>query len=174
MLNSNADDIISADLSDKGKAFIGVNNKKDDKKDEPSAAVRKFFEDLRESSATKQLAVGGIGGWASGFVFAKFGKTAATAAGGTILLLHVSAFCVRRHFKSFLILRFMPFSLHNSTDMLRLTGDVFRRMSSKPKRQVPSFKKLFLTQYLGDREARSEGFAEVSRSSPTIHGMSYL
>lgn len=54
--------------------------------------VRLQIEGLKDSSSAKQLTVGGATGWTSGFVFGKFGKTAATAVGGSILALHVSSF----------------------------------------------------------------------------------
>lgn len=65
----------------------------DKKKKGESDALEWFrlhLEDLKGSSSAKQLTVGGATGWASGFVFGKFGKTAATAVGGSILALHVS------------------------------------------------------------------------------------
>jgi len=52
--------------------------------------VRLQLEDLKKSSSARQLTVGGATGWVSGFVFGRFGKTAATAVGGSILALHVS------------------------------------------------------------------------------------
>lgn len=67
-----------------------VGKKQPDPKDDAAAWIKKAYRDLKESSATKQIVVGGVGGWVSGYVAAKFGKTAATAAGGTILMLHVS------------------------------------------------------------------------------------
>ncbi|RWS30468.1 FUN14 family protein-like protein [Leptotrombidium deliense] len=48
----------------------------------------KFYKDVRQSSAAKQVTVGAIGGWLSGFVFTKFGKIAATGVGVTILVFH--------------------------------------------------------------------------------------
>ncbi|KAI1288028.1 FUN14 domain-containing protein 1 [Halotydeus destructor] len=63
---------------------------KKEKKDDPAEWIRKALSDLSKSSATSQVIVGTGGGWVSGFIFAKFGKTAATAAGGTILLLHLA------------------------------------------------------------------------------------
>jgi len=50
--------------------------------------LKKYYEELRNSSAGKQITVGAISGWVAGFVFTKFGKTAATAIGGSLLLLH--------------------------------------------------------------------------------------
>ena len=69
----------------------------DKKKDEPGTAlewIRLHLEDLQKSSSAKQLTVGGATGYASGFVFGKFGKTAATAVGASILALHVSIECL--------------------------------------------------------------------------------
>lgn len=69
----------------------------DKKKDEQNALewLRLHLEELKKSSSAKQLTVGGATGWASGFVFGKFGKTAATAVGGSILALHVSHYSSR-------------------------------------------------------------------------------
>jgi len=79
-------DITNA-AANKGRELVGKDKKPADSSD-PSAWIRKTYEELKQSSTTKQLCVGAGGGWVSGYVFAKFGKTAATAAGGTILLLH--------------------------------------------------------------------------------------
>jgi len=50
---------------------------------------KNFFIDLKKSSNSNQLAVGAIGGWAAGYIAAKFGKIAATAIGGSLLLIQV-------------------------------------------------------------------------------------
>lgn len=64
-----------------------VGRKKDDPKD---AWIRYYLEELKKSSSAQQVTVGALSGWTSGFIAAKFGRTAATAVGGTVLLLHVS------------------------------------------------------------------------------------
>lgn len=64
-----------------------VGKKKDDPKD---AWIRYYLEELKKSSSAQQVTVGALSGWTSGFIAAKFGRTAATAVGGTVLLLHVS------------------------------------------------------------------------------------
>lgn len=67
--------------------MVGLEKKKDPKDD----WIRHYLEELKNSSASKQIMVGTLSGWTSGFIAAKFGRTAATAVGGTVLLLHVSA-----------------------------------------------------------------------------------
>jgi FUN14 family len=52
--------------------------------------IKKYYEEIRKSSSGTQITVGALSGWCAGFVFTKFGKTAATAIGGSLLLLHVS------------------------------------------------------------------------------------
>jgi len=44
--------------------------------------------DLSEKSVYTKLAVGGAAGWFTGYVFAKIGKSVATALGGSLLLIH--------------------------------------------------------------------------------------
>lgn len=46
--------------------------------------------ELRQSSAVKQVAVGTACGWVSGLVCGKFGRTAATAVGGSVICLHLA------------------------------------------------------------------------------------
>ena len=48
------------------------------------------MEDLSKAPVPKQLAVGGVAGWLSGYVTMKAGKMAATAIGGTLLLLQIA------------------------------------------------------------------------------------
>ena len=46
--------------------------------------------DLGHASVPKQLAAGGAAGWVSGYLTMKAGKMAATAIGGTLLLLQIA------------------------------------------------------------------------------------
>ena len=52
--------------------------------------VQKILDDLSRAPPPKQLAVGGVAGWLSGYVTMKAGKMAATAIGGTLLLLQIA------------------------------------------------------------------------------------
>lgn len=52
-------------------------------------SLKKLFDDLKNSSNAKQLTVGAVGGWATGYLAAKFGKIVATAIGGSLLLIQV-------------------------------------------------------------------------------------
>lgn len=65
---------------------VGLEKKKDPNED----WIKHYLEELKKSSSVKQVSVGALTGWTSGFIAAKFGRTAATAVGGTVLLLHVS------------------------------------------------------------------------------------
>lgn len=58
--------------------------------EDPFSYVQQYYKRLKKSSAAKQLTIGAVSGWTAGFVFAKFGKTAAAAIGGTFLVLNVS------------------------------------------------------------------------------------
>lgn len=49
-----------------------------------------MLRDLSGASAPKQLAFGACAGWLSGFVTVKMGKMAATAIGGSLLLLQIA------------------------------------------------------------------------------------
>ena len=53
-------------------------------------AVKKILKDLSKAPASKQLAVGAGTGWLVGYVTMKVGKAAATAVGGTLLLLQIA------------------------------------------------------------------------------------
>ena len=59
-------------------------------KRENQSAMSKIMEDLSKAPVPKQLAVGGVAGWLSGYVTMKAGKMAATAIGGTLLLLQIA------------------------------------------------------------------------------------
>ncbi len=56
---------------------------------ESESMVKKFLKDLSKAPAPKQLAVGAGAGWFVGYVTMKVGKAAATAVGGSLLLLQV-------------------------------------------------------------------------------------
>ena len=50
-----------------------------------------MIDDLKKSSNAKQLTVGAVSGFATGYLAAKFGKIVATAIGGSLLLIQVFA-----------------------------------------------------------------------------------
>ena len=56
-----------------------------------SGSVKKLIDDLKKSSNAKQLTVGAVSGFATGYLAAKFGKIVATAIGGSLLLIQVFA-----------------------------------------------------------------------------------
>jgi hypothetical protein len=51
--------------------------------------VKRMLKDLSKAPAPKQLAVGASAGWLVGYLTMKVGKAAATAVGGSLLLLQV-------------------------------------------------------------------------------------
>ncbi|KAK2158481.1 hypothetical protein LSH36_169g04021 [Paralvinella palmiformis] len=51
----------------------------------------KALRDLSKASVAKQITVGGVSGWCSGYLFGKVGKAAALALGGSLLLLQVAS-----------------------------------------------------------------------------------
>ena len=53
-------------------------------------AVAKVLADLSKAPVPKQIAVGGAAGWTAGYLTMKAGKMAATAIGGTLLLLQIA------------------------------------------------------------------------------------
>ena len=55
-------------------------------------AVKRILKDLSKAPAPKQLAVGAGAGWLVGYLTMKVGKAAATAVGGSLLLLQVRPF----------------------------------------------------------------------------------
>uniref|UniRef100_A0A6M2DWK8 Putative fun14 domain-containing protein 1 isoform x2 neodiprion lecontei n=1 Tax=Xenopsylla cheopis TaxID=163159 RepID=A0A6M2DWK8_XENCH len=62
--------------------------------DEVAKDAKNFLErilgDISKTSATKQLVIGSLSGWTTGFVTMKVGKMAAVAIGGGILILQVA------------------------------------------------------------------------------------
>ncbi|XP_026473531.1 FUN14 domain-containing protein 1-like isoform X2 [Ctenocephalides felis] len=62
--------------------------------DEVAKDAKNFIErilgDVSKTSATKQLVIGSLSGWTTGFVTMRIGKLAALAVGGGILILQVA------------------------------------------------------------------------------------
>ncbi|EFX70443.1 hypothetical protein DAPPUDRAFT_93478 [Daphnia pulex] len=50
-------------------------------------SLRKY---VSEGSHSKQLAIGGVSGWVTGYMAMKIGKTVATAVGGSLILLQIA------------------------------------------------------------------------------------
>jgi len=57
---------------------------------EAKGLIDRILGDVGKSSATKQLLIGTISGWFTGFITMKVGKVAAIAVGGGIILLQVA------------------------------------------------------------------------------------
>ena len=53
-------------------------------------AVSRLLDDLSRAPVPKQLAAGGLAGWTAGYLTMKAGKMAATAIGGSLLLLQIA------------------------------------------------------------------------------------
>jgi FUN14 domain-containing protein 1 len=62
-----------------------------DPEDEPGYWISKMFEDISKQSAAKQLTVGAVTGFCSGFVCTKVGKIAAMSIGGSLLILQFAS-----------------------------------------------------------------------------------
>merc|ERR1719270_1260641 len=52
--------------------------------------IKKFVKDMSKAPAGKQLGVGAACGWISGYLAMKIGKAAATAIGGSLILLQIA------------------------------------------------------------------------------------
>ena len=50
----------------------------------------RILSDLSKAPVPKQIAVGGAAGWTAGYLTMKAGKMAATAIGGTLILLQIA------------------------------------------------------------------------------------
>ncbi|XP_046992329.1 FUN14 domain-containing protein 1-like [Schistocerca americana] len=57
---------------------------------ETKSIVDKVLKDVGKASAAKQLVIGTVSGWCTGFVTMKVGKAAAVAVGGGIILLQIA------------------------------------------------------------------------------------
>ena len=58
--------------------------------EEAKNTVAKFVKDMSKAPAGKQLGVGAAAGWISGYLAMKVGKAAATAIGGSLILLQIA------------------------------------------------------------------------------------
>merc|ERR1712223_1568313 len=58
--------------------------------------IKKFVKDMSKAPAGKQLGVGAACGWISGYLAMKIGKAAATAVGGSLILLQIA------HYKGYI------------------------------------------------------------------------
>lgn len=52
--------------------------------------VQKIFGDVSKKSAAQQIAIGGVSGWCTGYLFIRFGKLAAGSLGTTLLLIQIA------------------------------------------------------------------------------------
>lgn len=52
--------------------------------------LQRWTSDVSKSSVAKQLGVGAVGGWATGFVFGKVGRAAATTLGTSLVLFQLA------------------------------------------------------------------------------------
>jgi len=58
--------------------------------EEAKNTITKFVKDMSKAPAGKQLGVGAAAGWISGYLAMKVGKAAATAVGGSLILLQIA------------------------------------------------------------------------------------
>jgi len=58
--------------------------------DTVSGTVKRVIKDLSKASVPKQIAAGATAGWLTGWVTMKVGKMAATALGGTLLVMQIA------------------------------------------------------------------------------------
>jgi FUN14 domain-containing protein 1 len=58
--------------------------------------MRALLKDLSKAPAPKQIGVGAAAGWVSGYLMMKVGKAAATAVGGSLILLQIA------HYKGYI------------------------------------------------------------------------
>jgi uncharacterized membrane protein (Fun14 family) len=82
----------SGSSSSAGIALIRDLNDLDlsDLKEEGNTLIERVMGDLSKAPAPKQMAVGGVTGWLAGYTTMKLGKMAATAIGGTLLILQIA------------------------------------------------------------------------------------
>ena len=79
-----------SDIKDSGKELLEKLSEMEVFRREDQGTVARVMEDLSRAPAPKQMAVGGVAGWAAGYVTMKAGKMAATAIGGTLILLQIA------------------------------------------------------------------------------------
>ena len=81
---------VVSDLKESGQEILEKISDLEVFRRENQSTVGKIMDDLGKASVPKQLAVGGAAGWVSGYLTMKAGKMAATAVGGTLLLLQIA------------------------------------------------------------------------------------
>merc|ERR1719429_117783 len=81
---------VVSDLKESGQEILEKISDLEVFRRENQSTVGKIMDDLGKASVPKQLAVGGAAGWVSGYLTMKAGKMAATAIGGTLLLLQIA------------------------------------------------------------------------------------
>ena len=79
-----------SDIKDSGKELLEKLSEIEVFKRENQSTIQKVMDDLGRAPAPKQMAVGGVAGWAAGYVTMKAGKMAATAIGGTLILIQIA------------------------------------------------------------------------------------
>lgn len=67
-----------------------VENKIIEKMSATGSYLEKFLGDISKKSATKQIVIGSLSGWATGYSTMKIGKTAAFLIGGGIIFLEIA------------------------------------------------------------------------------------
>ena len=60
------------------------------------SSAKKLLKEISKAPAPKQIGIGAAAGWVSGYVMMKVGKAAATAIGGSLLLLQIA------HYKGYI------------------------------------------------------------------------
>ena len=93
-----------SDIKDSGKELLEKLSEMEVFRREDQGTVARVMEDLSRAPAPKQMAVGGVAGWAAGYVTMKAGKMAATAIGGTLILLQIA------HHKGYIKVKTLQFS----------------------------------------------------------------
>ncbi|XP_023229641.1 FUN14 domain-containing protein 1-like [Centruroides sculpturatus] len=78
---------VDIDLSSKS---INIDIKKKPK--DKNGWLRATLDDISKASTAKQLTVGGLSGWCSGYLFTKVGKVAAAAVAGSIIFLQIAQY----------------------------------------------------------------------------------
>merc|ERR1719356_977729 len=97
--------------------------------------IKKFVKDMSKAPAGKQLGVGAACGWISGYLAMKIGKAAATAIGGSLILLQIA------HYKGYITVDWNRITNDSSSfsdqvkDKLRIrtksTGEKFMDFAKK-------------------------------------------
>lgn len=88
--------------------------------EEAKKSIKEFVKDMSKAPAGKQLGVGAVAGWISGYIAMKVGKAAATAIGGSLIFLQIA------HYKGYVKINWNQLTNDSQTIAEQVRGKLSR------------------------------------------------